>query len=210
MSRETRVCSYDRAGYGQSEPGPMPRDIQRSADELHRLLVNSGEDGPFLLLGHSLGALNMEVYAHTYPDRVIGVVLLDPPPLAWILGEGFPELRELFNRDMIALRVAASAASAAYLNAIASENEQFFTLTALRVAGIQSFGELPLTVIGATASEPGFGEYAQAFRQFWNDESQILAAKSGSGQFLLAELSSHHIHLDAAQMVIDAVLEMIE
>lgn len=220
LSRETRVCSYDRAGYGQSEPGPMPRDSQRSADELHLLLVNSREDGPFLLVGHSLGALNMQVNAHSYPEGVTGLVLLDPPPLAWIMGEGFPELRELFNQEMIALREAAdaastssdpdTAASAAYLNAIASENEQFFGQTGERVAAIHSFGELPLTVISATEPEPGFGEYAQAFRQFWNDESQTLAGKSGSGQFILAEGSSHHIHLDAPQVVIDAILEMMQ
>lgn len=220
LSRETRVCSYDRAGYGQSEPGPMPRDSQRSADELHLLLVNSREDGPFLLVGHSLGALNMQVYAHSYPEGATGLVLLDPPPLAWIMGEGFPELRELFNQEMIALREAADAASAssdpdiaasaAYLNAIASENEQFFGQTGERVVAIHFFGELPLTVIGATEPEPGFGEYAQAFRQFWNDESQTLAGKSGSGQFILAEGSSHHIHLDAPQVVIDAILEMIQ
>ena len=79
LSRETRVCAYDRAGYGQSEPGPMPRDSRRAAEELQLLLTNSGEDGPFLLLGHSLGGLNMQVYAHNYPDEVSGLILLDPP-----------------------------------------------------------------------------------------------------------------------------------
>ena len=219
LSLETRVCAYYRAGYGQSEPGPMPRDSQRAADELHLLLANTGEDGPFLLVGHSLGALNLQVYADSYPEEVAGLVFLDPPPLAWIMGKGFPELRELFNQEMIALRKAADTASvssnpderanAAYLNAIASENEEFFGQTAERVAEIHSFGELPLIVIGATEPEPGFGEYAQTFRQFWNEESLILAGKSESGKFILAEGSSHHIHLDAPQVLIDAILEMI-
>ncbi len=219
LSRETRVCAYDRAGYGQSEPGPMPRDSQRAADELHQLLANSGEDGPFLLVGHSLGALNMQVYAHNYPEQVTGFVLLDPSPLAWMMGEGFPELRGLFDQETIALREAADAASAssdsdaianaAYLNAIASESEEFFGRTTDRVAEIHSFGELPLTVIGATEPEPGFGEYAQAFRQFWNQENQALAGKSESGKFILAEKSSHAIYLDAPQVVTDAILEMI-
>lgn len=218
LGHETRVCAYDRAGYGQSEPGPMPRDSQRAADELHLLLANSGEDGPFLLVGHSLGALNMQVYAHSNPEEVTGLVLLDPPPLAWMMGEGFPELRELFNQEMLALRDAADAArassdpeiraSAPFLNAIASENEQFFGRTADRVAEISTFGELPLSVIGATEPEPGFSEYAPAFRQFWNEESQMLSGKSESGKFILAEGSSHHIHLDAPQVAIDAILEM--
>jgi pimeloyl-ACP methyl ester carboxylesterase len=219
LSLETRVCAYDRAGYGQSEPGPMPRDSQRAADELHQLLVNSGEDGPFLLVGHSLGALNMQVYAHIYPEQVIGLVLLDPSPLAWMMGEGFPELRELFIEQMKAMREDADAAGSssdpearaitAYLNAVASEFEEFFGRTAEEVAEIHSFGKLPLTVIGATEPEPGFGEYAQAYRQFWNEESQMLAGKSEAGIFILAEGSSHHIHLDAPQVVTDAILEMI-
>ena len=219
LSRETRVCAYNRAGYGQSEPGPMPRDSQRAADELHLLLANSGENSPFLLVGHSLGALNMQVYAHIYPEQVIGLVLLDPSPLAWMMGKGFPELRELFIEQMKAMREDADAAGsssdpearaiAAYLNAVASEFEEFFGRTAEEVAEIHSFGELPLTVIGATEPEPGFGEYAQAYRQFWNEESQMLAGKSEAGKFILAEGSSHHIHLDAPQVVTDAILEMI-
>lgn len=207
LSRETRVCAYDRAGYGQSEPGPMPRDSQRAADELHLLLAVSGEEGPFLLVGHSLRGLNMQVYAHTYPEEANGLVLLDPSPLAWMMGEGFTELRALFNQEIIGLRKEADAVSASsdpdaeaiagFLNAIASENEEFFGRTAEVVAAIDNFGELPLTVIGATEPDPGFGESAQGFRQFWNEESQALANKSGSGKFVLAEGSSHHIHLDA-------------
>lgn len=220
LSRENRVCAYNRAGYGESEPGPMPRDSQRAADELHQLLAKAGEDGPILLVGHSLGGINMQIYANSYPEEVVGLVLLDPPPLAWMAGEGFPELRELFRQEMMALREAADAASAspdpdvranaAYLNAIASENEEFFGRTAEEVAAIRSFGEVPLTVIGATKPDPRFGEYAQAFRQFWNEESQMLAQKSASGNFILADGSSHHIHLDAPELVIDAVLELAQ
>lgn len=220
LSRHARVCAYDRAGYGQSGPGPMPRDRQRAANELHLLLVNSGENGPFLLVGHSLGGLNMQLYANSYPEEVSGLVLLDPPPLAWLAGEGFPELREIFNQASLAQRQAAEAASAssdpeakaiaAYLETTASEFESFFGWTTEEVAAIHSFGELPLTVIGATEPDPNFGENGVAFRQFWNVESQELARKSASGQFILAEGSSHQIHLDAPQLVINAILEMVQ
>lgn len=176
LSNQTRVCAYDRAGYGQSEPGPMPRDSQREADELHSLLTRSGEDGPFLLVGHSLGGLNMQVYAHRYPEDVSGMVLLDPSPLAWMLGEGFPVLRELFNQAALAQRETADAvrrssdpdfrAKAAYLEALASEFEQFFGRTADEVAAIESFGKMPLIVIGATEPDPNFGQDGAAYRQF--------------------------------------------
>ena len=220
LSRETRVCAYDRAGYGRSESGPMPRDSRRAADELHRLLANAGEDGPLVLVGHSLGGLNMQVYASRYPKEVAGLILLDPSPLAWIAGEGFPKLRELFTQETRAQREAANAAKASsepeaksiapFLDAVASELEQFFGRTADEVAAIQSFGELPLTVISASEPDPRFGEDAQAFRLFWNEESQALARKSTSGRFVLAEGSGHYIYRDKPQVVIDAILEMLQ
>lgn len=219
LAEDTRVCAYDRAGYGQSEPGPMPRDGQRAAAELHLLLQNSGEDGPFLLVGHSLGGLNMQVFAASYPEHVVGVVLLDPSPLGWMVGDGFPELRDLFAQETAAMRAAAGAArassepeekaQAAFLDALASEHQEIFGQTAQQVGAIRTFGQLPLLVIGATESDPRFGDDSEAFRQFWNDESRKLAAKSDRGRFVLTEGSSHQIHLDAPQLVTDAVREML-
>ncbi len=220
LKSETRVCVYHRAGYGKSEIGPMPRDSQRVADELHKLLILSNENNSIILVGHSLGGLNMQLYANSYPEQVKGLVLIDPPPLAWMGGEGFPELRELFMENMLASREAADAASesndpelmemADFLNSVASENEEFFGQTAEQISEIHSFDKLPLTVIGASELEAGFGEFAYSFRQFWNQESIELSKKSSKGKFILAEGSSHHIHLDAPKIIVDAILEMIK
>ena len=78
----TRVCSYDRRGLGWSEPGPAPGDAQRAVDDLHTLLANSGERGPFVVVGHSNGGLRAALYAHDYPREVAGLVLVDPTPRA--------------------------------------------------------------------------------------------------------------------------------
>jgi pimeloyl-ACP methyl ester carboxylesterase len=82
IAQSTRVCSYDRAGLGWSAPGDMPGDAQHAVDELHSLLANSGEVGPFVLVGHSNGGLRAALYAHAYPQEVAGVVLVDPTPRA--------------------------------------------------------------------------------------------------------------------------------
>lgn len=73
----TRVCSYDRAGKGWSEPGPEPRDALRIASELRTLLRNAGETPPYVLVGHSFGGPLVRVYADQYPEDVAGLLLLD-------------------------------------------------------------------------------------------------------------------------------------
>lgn len=82
VSRDTRVCVYDRAGRGGSDAGTSPPDAIRIATDLHTLLERRGIPGPFVLAGHSSGALYVRVFADRYPDEVAGVVLLDGQPAA--------------------------------------------------------------------------------------------------------------------------------
>jgi len=77
VAKLTRVCAYDRAGLGWSEPGTQPRNGQAIARELHTLLHRAGIGGPYVLAGHSYGGLFVRAYAVQYPDEVAGLVLLD-------------------------------------------------------------------------------------------------------------------------------------
>ena len=73
----TRACSYDRAGYGFSEPGPMPRTSVRVADELHAALHNAGISPPYILVAAAFGSYGMRVFADRYMPEVAGIVLSD-------------------------------------------------------------------------------------------------------------------------------------
>ena len=77
VAKFARVCSYDRAGYGWSSAGPMPRTSEQIVKELHALLGASGEKGPYVLVGHSFGGYNVRVYTGQYPAEVAGLVLVD-------------------------------------------------------------------------------------------------------------------------------------
>ena len=77
VADQTRVCVYDRAGRGGSEPADSPQDGARIATDLHTLLHQAGVPGPYVLAGHSFGGLYVRIFAAHYPDEVAGLVLID-------------------------------------------------------------------------------------------------------------------------------------
>ncbi len=77
LSKTTRVCSYDRAGMGWSTPGPDPRDANNIASELHALLQQAGVSGPIVLMGHSMGGINIRAYATHYPQDLVGLIFVE-------------------------------------------------------------------------------------------------------------------------------------
>lgn len=220
VAQFTHVCTYDRAGYGLSEPGPLPRHSQQLADELQQLLKNAGISGPYVLVGHSLGGLTQQVFADRYPNLVAGLILLDPPPLPFITGQAFPELYQMLAGQAVEFQNMADVARQSaddevqakvdYLETIASEHAALIAESASQVAMIASFGDLPLIVIGSSTPNPAFGPDAEAFQQFWIEQNQELAMKSTNGRFVLAEESSHYIHEDAPDLVLDATQEVVE
>lgn len=77
IQKETRVCVYDRAGFGWSESDPESPTLARTVHNLHALLGNANIEGPYVLVGHSLGGVYVRQFATDYPDEVAGVMLLD-------------------------------------------------------------------------------------------------------------------------------------
>ena len=89
IGRFTRVCSYDRGGLGHSEAGPFPRTGAQIVSELEELILAKELQAPFVLVGHSNGALYMRLLASRHPDWAAGLVLVDPSP------ENAPDCDEL-------------------------------------------------------------------------------------------------------------------
>ncbi len=77
VAKWTRACSYDRAGAGFSDPGPMPRTSVRIAEELRTALHHAGIAAPYILVGHSFGGDNVRTFADLYMREVAGLVLVD-------------------------------------------------------------------------------------------------------------------------------------
>jgi pimeloyl-ACP methyl ester carboxylesterase len=77
VAQQTRVCVYDRAGRGWSDPADAPQDGAALVADLHTLLARAHVTGPYVVAGHSFGGLYTLAFAATYPDEVLGMVLLD-------------------------------------------------------------------------------------------------------------------------------------
>jgi pimeloyl-ACP methyl ester carboxylesterase len=107
LSRDTRVCLYDRAGMGQSDPPATPITTPPTAadavTDLHALLAAAGVPGPYVLVGQSAGGSFVQLYARTYPDDVAGVVAMNavPPADPW-LAESAPLMTEQERAEELA------------------------------------------------------------------------------------------------------------
>ena len=119
VAKTTRVCAYDRAGTGWSEPGTAPRDPQQIARELHTLLSNAGIDDPYVLAGQSFGGLYVRIFAARYPTEVAGIVLVDAShPDMWtrlppeVVGDSKPPTWQVMAMTLLtrlgALRITAA------------------------------------------------------------------------------------------------------
>lgn len=220
VAANTTVIRYDRAGYGGSEAGPVPRDSGTEADELRALLEGLGVPGPYVMVGHSLGGLNLEVFADRYPNQVAGLVLLDPPPLAWLLGEGFPDLLDVAQRTTDEWQDAADRglnssdsderSEALFLHMLASEHREMVGSSARLADEIETFAEIPLFVIASGVPNPQFGARAADYQRYWIEQSRDLASKSNQGNLILAKDSTHQLHDDATDLVVESIVSLVE
>jgi pimeloyl-ACP methyl ester carboxylesterase len=220
IAATTAVVTYDRAGYGSSEVGPLPRDSRSEVEELRTLLTRLKISPPYILVGHSLGGLNVQVYARLHPEEVAGMVLLDPPPLPFILGEEYTDLA-LVAAQMtdewqgVADRGLGSAnreekANAEFFQMLASEHREMFNTSAQQASSAVSFGEIHLVVVASGVPNPMFGDVAESYQDFWVAQSEALAAKSSRGHFVFAKASTHRLHDDAEDLVAESILAMVD
>ena len=183
VARYTRVCSYDRAGSGWSEPGPQPRTATIMAEELHTLLVNAHIEGPYVLVGHSMGGLLMRVYTYNYPEEVVGMIMVDslhegqivrlPEIQKRLLQEGIRQVRMLallrstnvmalapqfipnpgIPDDAYAQLQATTATSEIFETNVAELEVMEASFNEVLALRIASFGDLPLIVLSAGLKE---------------------------------------------------------
>jgi len=237
IAKFARVCSYDRAGYGGSDPGPMPRTSAQIARELHSLLQNAGEKPPFVLVGHSFGGYHVRVFSGFYPNEVEGLVLVDAVqedqykvlPTVWDrIGEQLRKHCESQARTALLLvdlgigRLMLKARGqdensylilqSKYLKARASEIENV-RISAEQARAAGSLGDKPLIVLTAGEGPPVSPDLSQQdvedYQRIWINDLQLrLARLSSRGKRELITDSSHDIPSDRPDAIVKAVQEV--
>ncbi len=229
LSQTTRVCAYDRAGFGWSDALPPPRDADHVASELHQLLLQANINGPIVLMGHSIAGIYIRDYATRYPVDVAGLVFVDS---STPLQNQHPAFRAfLAKRPPVPLmRLEASAGiprlkgecsqkfpgfDAHTAKLLAEENchEQFgaelgeldsFTRSGEETVHTGPYGALPTLIFSQdplkTLSEPN-PKYLVDLANAWNQMQGDLLKLSTHSRRIIAKGSTHYVQLDRADLI---------
>lgn len=230
LAKTTRVCSYDRLGRGWSDPGIAALDLWETANTLHELLHNAQVEGPYLLVGHSIGGLYVRAYASRYPDEVAGIALLDSSHPEQF--DRHPEFRDASFERLAATfptfarvglfrlyfatggeidfqdlppqqhaELVAFWSSPAYHQSARSES-RLSPLIFEQAHDLPNLQDLPLTVISAENGLPG-----------WEALQSELAGLSTNSQHVTVPGSSHAslaFNREHAHQVSQAILQLLE
>jgi pimeloyl-ACP methyl ester carboxylesterase len=237
LAKSARVCSYDRAGYGWSEPGPQPRTVKNMTGELHTLLANAGESGPYLLVAHSLWGPLAQLYQHTYPTEVTGMVLIEtwsadlfapmPEPIAQTLPIaqamkvlapfGIPRLLGetgvLPLADLLQAGLLPEDLRPVYRAQYYSPNfwATYYAEYAMMEEDAQELKDLTglgsLPLVVIEAGKRAEDDYPSD--AVWDQTLRQEAALSSNGRLVLAADTGHFVQLEAPQLVIEEIQNLL-
>lgn len=208
----TRICSYYRPGDWRSDEPPAYLTSQDLVNYLRTLLSNAGIPGPYILVGHSAGALNVLLYGYRYPEEVAGMVLLDPSNPVWAtrLRENLPTPSPGEALDLSGCRQSIER-FLRFWNTLGNAGRWDLAASVEQVQTITSLGDLPLVVITAGVIDSDCpGKFGEMERQFWRDLHAEYARLSTNGVQITAENSNHFIHQRDPQLVVDTILKLVE
>jgi pimeloyl-ACP methyl ester carboxylesterase len=232
IAKLTRVCSYDRAGMGYSDPSPRPRTSRVFVDELHGLLQNAGIPAPYILVGHSMGGFDVRLYASLYRSEVAGIVLVDsshpeqqkrfPPALndmdaTWLREQEFFTVTMPFGLPRLLGFCGDDAERAVECNFHSAREDaeelRAISESAAQAANAGSLGDIPLVVLSHDPDLPQPELPEDLFKPMnvvWTQMQQELAHLSTRSKRVVAKNSGHYIQLDRPDLVIEAVHDVVD
>ena len=237
LAATTRVCAYDRAGYGWSDPSPHARTPSQIADELHTLLVNAGIQGPYVLVGHSAAGKDVRLFADRYPQVVVGMVLIDARHESVDTNRSPEALAAEHTQQRRFQRTIWAAARLGLVRAfwaaawpqVFPATQNLSTETRAEIGVLQARSQQVKTVLREDAllthdnaqlsSATSLGDVplmVLAAGQnvehdpLWLPAQQQLAGLSSNAKLIVVEGSSHYIHWDQPMLVAGAIRQVVE
>jgi pimeloyl-ACP methyl ester carboxylesterase len=190
-----QTVSYDRAGLGQSDPGPKPRSAKQIATELHAALQKSGIKPPYVMVGHSFGGIYVRVFADLYPKEVVGIVLIDPSQESfndW-LEKNLPDRLKAAQSDVAKAQEGVQAEFASLATSYAQA----------RAAKVPE--KIPVTLLTATEDESISAEA----RKIWIEKHKEWLATVPGSKHIVVEGASHFIQAQRPALVIDTIKQVL-
>ena len=224
VSNFTRACSYDRAGYGWSEPGPRPRISSVIVDELRSLLQAAEISPPYILVGHSFGGLIIQNFAGRFNTEISALVLVDA-----VHPEQFQRFKEngievpvansrrimLGSREQVTHGMPEQLHDIAFLLAReekalgAMYNEVRNMPESSAITMDLDMPNVPIIVISHGERVWENKPLTNKMEQVWQDLQTDLASKNNNSKQIIADNSGHQIQLDQPNLIIDVIKELV-
>jgi hypothetical protein len=195
LGETSRLCTYDRAGLGWSDPGSY-EDVShwsQAVTDLHTALSKAGEKGPYLMAGHSYGGLLARLFALTYPKEVAGLVSIDPSHEDEWAGPATDP------NGPFGITTCTDASCPLY-----GDIQAMKELEGGKVAG--SLGALPLVVLSHAPDLPWWNADYDAT---WEKLGTDTATASSNARHVIASWSGHEIPYAQPGLVIEAVRQVV-
>lgn len=225
VSQFAKVIGYDRAGLGWSDKGVLPRDSETIVDELHTLLEKLNVTGPLILVGHSFGGVNMQLYSLKYPEQVRGLVLVDSahqeqikkmPPAnrfrraifragMWAAPLGVPRLYLSSQNPVEKAKKSTTKHQYTSLDEADSFAQSLGQLAALQ----PNFGNLPVKIIARGQPSKDISE-AKARAQTWAVLQEDIHSRSTQSEIIFTGKKRHAIHKTQPQLVVSAIKALVQ
>ena len=232
IAATNRVCSFDRAGMGFSDPGPLPRDGAAQVADLAALLSAAKLRGPYVLVGHSAAGLTTRLFADAYPAQVKGLVLVDPSIEGQFDGQAAGVAASVASfaacaRAAEAKRLPSPDPALARCNfkalpGVSARMNAVLAAASLRPSNWTTQASEYAAIAGASSDAVKRGRQSYgalplvvltagqnaAAAPAWEAAHRAIAARSTKGVQRTVPGASHNLMLDAPQAVADAVAEV--
>ncbi|MCU0478536.1 MAG: alpha/beta hydrolase [Chloroflexi bacterium] len=200
LAATTRTCAYSRANRWGSDPRG-PHTVGDAVRDLRAALANAGEQPPFVLVGHSLGDVYVRVFAGARPGEVAGLVLVDafaPDQFRRLIAAAPPDLAATWQANLDG-----------NIRAVEATENLRWSESEAELAAVE-LGDLPVEVVVVPqpfATDPAVPDADRArLEQAWYAE---LAGVSGRARVTLATGSSHMVHWDRPDLVLEATERLV-